>query len=57
MYRGDLVELLDIAQLEAGPRHRYTRALIEAVPRPVGGTTNITIGRHSPRPIPGGFDK
>ena len=36
MYRGDLVELLDIAQLAAGPRHSYTRRLIEAVPTPVG---------------------
>jgi len=36
MYRGDLVELLDIDQLAAGPRHSYTRRLIEAVPTPVG---------------------
>jgi peptide/nickel transport system ATP-binding protein len=47
MYRGDLVELLGIEQLEAGPRHAYTRSLIEAVPTPVGGTGFI----------PGGSDK
>ena len=42
MYRGDLVELLDIEQLEAGPRHAYTRSLIAAVPTPVG-TAGLTI--------------
>ncbi|MFE0753714.1 dipeptide ABC transporter ATP-binding protein [Inquilinus sp. NPDC058860] len=35
MYRGDLVETLDVAQA-AGPRHPYARSLIEAVPTPVG---------------------
>ena len=39
MYRGDLVELFGIEELEAGSRHPYTRSLIEAVPTPVGGTT------------------
>ena len=43
MYRGELVELLDIDQLEAGPRHRYTRTLIEAVPMLVGGTTDAIL--------------
>jgi peptide/nickel transport system ATP-binding protein len=45
MHRGDLVELLSIEQLDAGPRHPYTRTLIEAVPTPVGRTTG---------PFPGG---
>jgi len=43
MYRGDLVELLDIDQIEAGPRHAYTRSLIAAVPQPVGTTGPIYI--------------
>ena len=35
MYRGELVELLDIDDLAAtGPRHPYTRALMDAVPPP-----------------------
>ena len=41
MYRGDLVELLDIDALNAGPRHAYTRTLIEAVPQPVGTTPGL----------------
>ncbi|MBV8652546.1 MAG: ABC transporter ATP-binding protein, partial [Alphaproteobacteria bacterium] len=45
MYRGDLVELVDIAALESGPRHPYTRSLIEAVPMPVGGTAGLNSGR------------
>jgi peptide/nickel transport system ATP-binding protein len=36
MYRGDLVELATIDEIAAGPRHVYTRALIEAVPAPAG---------------------
>jgi peptide/nickel transport system ATP-binding protein len=36
MYRGDLVELSTIDEISAGPRHPYTRALIDAVPAPVG---------------------
>jgi ABC-type dipeptide/oligopeptide/nickel transport system ATPase component len=36
MYRGDLVELATIEELAAGPRHPYTRSLIDAVPAPVG---------------------
>ncbi|SME98321.1 peptide/nickel transport system ATP-binding protein [Tistlia consotensis] len=37
MYRGDLVELVEVEALAAaGPRHAYTRALLEAVPTPVG---------------------
>ncbi len=35
MYRGDLVEAVDLAQLRAGPRHAYTRALLDAIPSPV----------------------
>lgn len=34
MYRGDLVELVDVADLAAGASHPYTRSLIEAVPAP-----------------------
>jgi peptide/nickel transport system ATP-binding protein len=34
MYRGDLVEITDVAGL-AHPKHPYTRALIDAVPTPV----------------------
>jgi peptide/nickel transport system ATP-binding protein len=36
MYRGDLVELATIDELSAGPRHPYTRALMDAVPAPAG---------------------
>ncbi|MBI3706460.1 MAG: ABC transporter ATP-binding protein [Proteobacteria bacterium] len=36
MYRGELVELLTIDELSAGPRHPYTRSLIDAVPAPAG---------------------
>jgi peptide/nickel transport system ATP-binding protein len=34
MYRGGLVELIDVAALAAGAHHAYTRALIAAVPAP-----------------------
>ncbi len=34
MYRGDLVDLVDIAALSTGPLHPYTRSLLEAVPSP-----------------------
>ncbi|WP_027350985.1 dipeptide ABC transporter ATP-binding protein [Halotalea alkalilenta] len=38
MYRGDLVEMIDAATLDArGASHPYTRALLEAVPRPLRG--------------------
>jgi peptide/nickel transport system ATP-binding protein len=36
MYRGDLVELTTIEELSGGPRHPYTRALMNAIPAPVG---------------------
>jgi peptide/nickel transport system ATP-binding protein len=36
MYRGDLVELVTIEELAAGPRHPYTRALMDAIPAPAG---------------------
>ncbi|GGF44357.1 ABC transporter ATP-binding protein [Aliidongia dinghuensis] len=45
MYRGDLVELLDMATLQAGPRHAYTRALMAAVPTPVGQAAEPVSGR------------
>ena len=35
MYRGDLVELIDVADLAAGARHAYTRSLMAAVPAPL----------------------
>jgi peptide/nickel transport system ATP-binding protein len=45
MYRGELVELLDVAQLQAGPLHAYTRQLIAAVPMPAGGAPGPLSGR------------
>jgi peptide/nickel transport system ATP-binding protein len=36
MYRGDLVELISVADLAAGAKHPYTRSLIDAVPAPAG---------------------
>ena len=36
MYRGDVVETADVETLARGPAHPYTRALLEAVPTPVG---------------------
>jgi peptide/nickel transport system ATP-binding protein len=36
MYRGDLVEVADVDTLARGPSHPYTRALLDAVPTPVG---------------------
>ncbi len=36
MLRGELVELMTIDELAAGPKHPYTNALIDAVPAPVG---------------------
>jgi peptide/nickel transport system ATP-binding protein len=35
MYRGALVELIDVADFAAGARHAYTRSLIAAVPAPL----------------------
>ncbi|MCA0421117.1 MAG: ABC transporter ATP-binding protein [Proteobacteria bacterium] len=34
MYRGDLVDLVDLATLSTGPLHPYTQSLLEAVPAP-----------------------
>jgi peptide/nickel transport system ATP-binding protein len=34
MYRGDLVDLVDVAALSGGTLHPYTRSLLEAVPAP-----------------------
>jgi peptide/nickel transport system ATP-binding protein len=36
MYRGDLVEMADVETLARDPAHPYTRALLDAVPTPVG---------------------
>jgi peptide/nickel transport system ATP-binding protein len=35
MYRGELVELLSVAELAQGAKHPYTRSLMDAVPAPV----------------------
>jgi peptide/nickel transport system ATP-binding protein len=45
MYRGELVELLDMETLRTGPRHAYTRQLIAAVPMPAGGAPGPLSGR------------
>jgi peptide/nickel transport system ATP-binding protein len=45
MYRGELVELLDMETLRTGPRHAYTRQLIAAVPMPAGQAAGLTPGR------------
>jgi peptide/nickel transport system ATP-binding protein len=34
MYRGDLVDLVDVTALSGGILHPYTRSLLEAVPVP-----------------------
>ena len=34
MYRGDLVDLVDVAALSGGTLHPYTRSLLDAVPAP-----------------------
>jgi peptide/nickel transport system ATP-binding protein len=34
MYRGDLVDLIDVTTLSGGILHPYTRSLLEAVPAP-----------------------
>jgi peptide/nickel transport system ATP-binding protein len=34
MYRGELVDIVDIATLATGPLHPYTRSLLDAVPAP-----------------------
>ena len=36
MYRGELVELVDVADLASGAQHAYTRSLMAAVPAPPG---------------------
>ncbi len=36
MQRGELVELSTVDEIARGPKHAYTRALIDAVPAPVG---------------------
>jgi len=37
MYLGHLVELASVADIYAGPRHPYTKALLAAIPRPDSG--------------------
>ena len=37
MFRGDLVDLFDAEEVDAAHRHCYTRALMDAVPAPLGG--------------------
>ncbi|MEO7761440.1 MAG: ABC transporter ATP-binding protein, partial [Casimicrobiaceae bacterium] len=38
MYRGELVELIEVSALAGGARNDYTRALLAAVPAPVTAT-------------------
>ena len=45
MYRGDLVELIDVGDLAAGARHAYTRSLLAAVPAPLAATTPTSPAR------------
>ncbi|MGN6332170.1 MAG: ABC transporter ATP-binding protein [Motilibacteraceae bacterium] len=40
MYLGRVVEIADTAELFANPRHPYTRALIDSIPRMTQGSTN-----------------
>ena len=40
MYRGELVELITVSELAAGPHHAYTRSLMDAVPAPVPNRDN-----------------
>jgi oligopeptide transport system ATP-binding protein len=40
MYLGRIVEVADTAELFDNPRHPYTRALIESIPRMAAGSTN-----------------
>jgi oligopeptide/dipeptide ABC transporter ATP-binding protein len=48
MYLGKVVEMGPAAEVLGRPRHPYTRALLEAVPRP------DPAARHRPRDLPGG---
>ena len=41
MYRGDLVDLVDVADLSGGQVHAYTRSLIEAVPAPAAPASEL----------------
>ena len=45
MYAGEIVELADRRSIYAAPRHPYTRALLDAVPRPVVGRTRSAVIR------------
>ncbi len=40
MYLGRIVEVADTAELFANPRHPYTRALIDSIPRMTAGSVN-----------------
>ncbi|MEO8132924.1 MAG: ABC transporter ATP-binding protein [Betaproteobacteria bacterium] len=42
MYRGDLVEMIGVAELAIGARHAYTRSLMAAVPAPLGPARDAT---------------
>ena len=46
MYRGDLVELIGVADLATGARHAYTQSLMAAVPHLIPGES--TSNRQSP---------
>ena len=41
MYRGDLVDLLETAEVDSPSRHAYTRSLLDAVPTPVGDYASL----------------
>jgi oligopeptide/dipeptide ABC transporter ATP-binding protein len=58
MYLGRIVEIADTAELFANPRHPYTRALIDSIPRMTAGGRNgeIALAGEPPSPydIPSG---
>jgi peptide/nickel transport system ATP-binding protein len=43
VYRGDLVDIFPIADIDTADRHPYTRALMEAVPAPIGDFSTLQI--------------
>jgi oligopeptide/dipeptide ABC transporter ATP-binding protein len=53
MYLGRIVEVADTAEIFANPRHPYTRALIDSIPRMSGGgfTDPFEVAGEPPSPI------
>ncbi|VWC76523.1 ABC transporter ATPase [Burkholderia lata] len=43
VYRGDLVDLFPISEIDTADRHPYTRSLMEAVPAPIGDFSTLQI--------------